>query len=259
MNPFSRTDQSARLPTSGWVLVAVNLIPLFGVFFGGWKVYNIVLLYWLETAVIGAINVLRILTASGDPKEIAPRLLAQRGIVEGSEQWEEVQAQLAKLPAGMKGAMHGIKLFMVPFFCVHFGMFMAVHLVFIVALLGGGMSGRGPSPFDGLSALGDEVGPLLIGATLSLFVSHLYSFFANYLGRGEYLRTTPPEQMMRPYGRVVVMHLAILFGAFVALVLGNGVAILLLLVAGKIVIDLKFHLRERRKAEEGVGGPVIFG
>jgi hypothetical protein len=46
-----------------------------------------------------------------------------------------------------------------------------------------------------------------------------------------------------------VLHIAILFGAFLTMALGSPVGILLILVLLKTVMDVKLHLRERRKNE----------
>jgi hypothetical protein len=51
------------------------------------------------------------------------------------------------------------------------------------------------------------------------------------------------------YGRVVVLHLTILLGAFATAILGGPIWILLILVAGKTVLDLGLHAREHRAAE----------
>jgi hypothetical protein len=97
-----------------------------------------------------------------------------------------------------------------------------------------------------------DFGPLpLEGVGLSaalLAVSHGISFSVNYLGRGEYLHVSPEQQMMSVYGRVIVLHLTIIFGAFVIGFFGTPFAALVLLVGLKTLIDLFFHLREHRRA-----------
>jgi hypothetical protein len=75
------------------------------------------------------------------------------------------------------------------------------------------------------------------------------SFFVNFLGKEEYLTVSPDQQMMEPYSRVVVLHVTILAGGFLADSLGAPLAALVLLIVLKTVIDLLAHLREHRKAE----------
>jgi hypothetical protein len=50
---------------SAAVLVAVNLIPLIGVAFWGWSLMLIVVLYWVESGIVGLINVFKIARAQG--------------------------------------------------------------------------------------------------------------------------------------------------------------------------------------------------
>ncbi len=83
-----------------------------------------------------------------------------------------------------------------------------------------------------------------------MFISHGVSFFVNYIGGREYLQTTPLARMGAVYGRVVVLHLTILLGAFAAAALGGPIWILLILVAGKTALDLQFHAGEHRGPSE---------
>src|SRR5688572_28095383 len=91
-----------RLSPSARVLVAANLVPLAGVLFLDWSVFATLLVFWVENVIVGAFNVLRMLVA---------------------------QPQI--------GAMWAAKLFMIPFFTFHYGMFVTVHGVFVLALFGG--------------------------------------------------------------------------------------------------------------------------
>lgn len=44
-------------------LVLTNLIPLAGYIWLGWELYDLMILYWLESAVVGLFTVARMLTA----------------------------------------------------------------------------------------------------------------------------------------------------------------------------------------------------
>jgi hypothetical protein len=81
----------------------------------------------------------------------------------------------------------------------------------------------------------------------ALFVSHGISFVYNYLIKGEYAKVTPDKLMGSPYGRVVVMHVAIIFGAFLTMAMGSPVGILVILVGLKTSLDVIFHLRQHQK------------
>ncbi len=200
--------QTNRVPPSAYVLLATNLIPLVGIALHNWTVFQVLLLYWCENVVVGGFNVLRMLAAQ--PKsEIT---------------W-----------AG--------KLFLIPFFCVHYGMFTFVHGMFVVGLFGGNKFGG----FSGATLVNAVRGAGLTLPVAALVASHGFSFFHNYLGGGEYQRVLLPQLMFQPYGRVVVLHLTVLLGGFLVMALGAPVAAIVLLVGLKTAIDLGAHLRERVK------------
>jgi hypothetical protein len=180
------------------VLVAANLVPLAGVLFWGWDVFALLLLFWMENVVVGLFFALRMLFVD----------------LEESALW------LAKL-------------FMVPFFCVHYGMFTAVHGVFVFMLFG-----QGKYRAEGLNALA------------VLVASHLFSFAWNYLYRGEFRGAQLSRLMAQPYGRVVVLHVAIILGGIAAMMLGSPLWALLVLLGLKVAFDFKAHLKEHSPREQ---------
>ena len=56
--------------------------------------------------------------------------------------------------------------------------------------------------------------------------------------------------MMQPYARLVVLHLAVLFGGWIVLTLGSPLLALLVLVALKTAADVRAHQAERHKFME---------
>ena len=81
---------------------------------------------------------------------------------------------------------------------------------------------------------------------ISLSAGHGASFFLNYIKGGEYRAAKANEVMMQPYSRIVLMHMTILGGAFLAIRMrGEGAtAALFAFVALKIFMDVKAHLKE---------------
>ncbi len=192
-------------------LIVVNVFPVFGVFYWGWDVFPIMLLFWSENVIVGFYNVLRMMACR--PQETAS--------------WVQ-------------------KVFLIPFFIIHYGGFAAVHGVFVVVLFGQSafQSTSGPR-LDMLLQIVLENNLLL--AVLALFASHGYSFITNYLRRGEYKRTTLNGLMSQPYGRVVVLHLALIFGGMLIAFLKSPAFGLVLFIVLKIVLDLATHVREHRR------------
>jgi hypothetical protein len=198
-------------------LAIANALPLVGVLFLGWTVFPLVLLYWLENLVVGGFNVAKLLLAQ--PRQ----------------------------PAYWLG-----KAFLVPFFLLHFGGFTYIHGVLVVSFFGP----KGAQGFDLLSTVPAAIRANQLGwSVLGLVISHGLSFYWNYLRSGEYERASLNALMAQPYGRVVVLHLTVLFGGWVVMLLGSPLFALVVLVVLKTAADLRAHRAERRK----FAAPVLDG
>lgn len=224
-------------------LVLANLVPLYGVLFDDWSIFFVMFVYWMENVVVGFYNVLRMLFACGTDLPV--------GEEEGGKDAKAAPAAAAGArpvpPNGLLTATqlftHGIKLFIIPFFIFHYGMFTLIHGVFVVTLFGKGITG-GPAfsggPFsivaESLAGAPDQLS--IFWAFAALMISHGISFGLNYMKDGEYLRVSAPELMGRPYPRIVVLHLTILFGGFGVMALGGAMPALVLLTVLKIAVDV---------------------
>jgi purine-cytosine permease-like protein len=85
-------------------------------------------------------------------------------------------------------------------------------------------------------------------AVLALFISHGISFIQNYLLKREYATARPDKLMGSPYGRVIVMHIAILAGGFLTMTIGSPAPLLVVLVILKTILDVSLHKRAHKKA-----------
>lgn len=191
----SSTNSKASL----YLLLAANLIPVGGVILAGWETGDIMLLFWLESAIIALFNILKMFRIAGP-----------------------------------------VAVFYSIFFIGHFGAFMAVHLMFIFALF---------IENDGVSASIPEVLAIFKStwiAVVALLVSHGFSFKENFIDRQEYLRLTIKDQMHKPYSRIMIMHVTLIIGGFLVLALDSRLLALLLLIALKVIVDLKAHIKEHR-------------
>jgi hypothetical protein len=211
------TSKTDWLQPSVIALLLANFVPVFGVLLFHWEIFPLMFLFWSENVIIGLFNVLKMLAANPES------------------------------PISWAG-----KLFIVPFFCVHYGMFTFVHGIFVIALFGGGMGRR--AGFPGPETFWQIMMENRLGwAVLGLVISRGISFATNYLGKGEYTRANLQQLMAQPYGRIIVMHFTILGGGFLMLALHSPVAGLLLLVALKTMLDLRGHFAERKKFAEAAG------
>lgn len=209
------TDQRSSLA----VLVAANLLPVAGVAAFGWKVADLVFVYWLENVVIGVFNAARMAMAQGTVDRKTGQPLDAFG------RWF-------------------MRLFMVPFFIVHYGGFCLGHGVFLATLFPPGGGEQGQDLDDVLVRVATDPVFLLVAA--ALFASHGYSFLRHYVAGGEYRTASIDAQMMRPYKRIIVVHLFILGGAFLMMALKNQVPALLVFIALKLALDGWAHVREHR-------------
>ncbi|MCP5071056.1 MAG: hypothetical protein GY946_31215 [bacterium] len=189
--------------------MGANLLPLLGVLFWGWSTRHILLLYWAESGVVGFYTIARMLRVGG---------LRALGTA--------------------------------AFFSVHYGGFMAAHLVVLLFILGsspfGGMGTLTPPPWDDASP-GVLMGPDAHLMLWALLVSHGVSFVQNFLGREEWRRTTAMQEMFAPYPRIMLMHVAIIFGFGLALLTGSASAVLAVLIFFKTAVDLVSHWREHQR------------
>lgn len=262
---FYRRTTASR---SALALVIANAIPLVGVLLFGWSLWTILVLYWLDNGITGFWTIPKILMARGSLlagiENMAPSAdNRQRTALRMLASTQATSATMEKAFGRAVEFGQAGRVGLAAFFLIHYGMFWFVHGIFVFALpmffpgsgapcvepLGqptnlppgfpAGIDATcGASPFGEISATS-----VLIGG-IALFVSHGYSYFRNYLGSGENLRTSAAAQMGAPYGRVVVLHLTILLGAFGVAFLGATEVQLIIFVVLKTLFDLGLHLRQ---------------
>lgn len=212
--------------TTGKLLIVANLIPIYGVLVHDWAIFPLILLYWLENLWLGFLQVVRLI--------LLPSLDGVSG---------------AKLLAG--------KLFLVPFFTVHYGMFCMIHGVFVFAMFGGDAGGFGDSFFPTPNAVISAVEQYKLQfALLGLALSHLVSMLRHaFFAREQDAPGAGPGMVFGGiYARVVVLHLAILFGSFFVMAFGSPIFALILLIGLKTAIDYAAHRKQHEKAAALVEG-----
>ena len=191
---------------SAVALILANLVPLAGVLWLDWRVFDILMLYWAENVVIGVVNVLRMIAC---------------------------------------GARTDFRFLLIPFFIVHYGMFCFGHYTAVVRLFADEQDlASGNGHIFGVAPADVWQSPLWFGV-VAIAISHLLSFYFNFLGRREYRRTNMMQLMRRPYGRIIVLHIAVIAGGFLIAVLGDPTWMLLVLIVMKSAIDLRMHEKER--------------
>jgi hypothetical protein len=198
------------------VLVLVQLAPLAGVYFLGWKSFDILMLFWAENLVIGLFVIAKMLV----------RLFAARDV-----------------PVVV----------LAPFFTVHYGAFCLGHGLML-------LSWFGPphlKPPPNVPELIDFVWPLVravqqipgLAWSLALLAAGQFvAFVAVYLFQGGFRATTAQRLMGEPYPRIVMLHVAMIFGAAIARKFGDPFIAVVLLILFKAGGEVAIYLRNARRA-----------
>jgi hypothetical protein len=209
----------SRNPAALVGLVA-DLAPIFAVIFWGWGAAALVLLYWLENVIIGAI--------------VVPRMII---------------ASVGRFGApGLLGCLFGV-----PFFVFHYGMFCAVHGMFLMIFF---------QPADPVQVSPDMLTMLqrLVFGSLTyarhmdwilviVIAAHLFAFVTDFILKGGWKETTFEQEMGAPYGRIVVMHLGIFVIAGALFALGDPAFGAIFLVLARAVWGLHTNMEPRKTAE----------
>jgi len=209
MMPIEKKDNLSLL-----ALIGANLIPLAGVFFFGWDVTLIVLLYWSENLIAGFYNILKM--------------------------------ALLKIDRPLKNTG---KLFIIPFFCLHYGAFCAVHGLFLTVFFKiSESSSLFPANqetwplhlvfiqilFNVIAKIWASRPPEMIWALIGLTISHGISFWENFILGGEYKTSSLKKLMHQPYQRIIVMHIAIIAGGIFVMKLNSPMPLMIILILLKI-------------------------
>lgn len=175
-----------------WLGLAVDLLPIYGVIAWGWTAVPLVMLYWMENIVAGAMTIPRI-------------------VISGASY-------------GGLGAVAGLA--MSAFFIFHYGLFCLVHGTFLMvfAAFSSGPQALGAEPFM------DITGMLQFSLATGLHVDWmLYAiigfqvivFLWEFVIKGEWKTSNPMAEMFAPYGRIIVLHFGLFVGAGALLILGQ--------------------------------------
>jgi hypothetical protein len=207
------TDMRARLVFIS--LIVSNLLPLYGVLWGGWDVFTVMLLYWAENVVVGLYTVAKMVTIYG---------------------WGD-------------GYQHGLSaLIPIPFFVLHYGGFCFGHGIVLSLLLRPDISHGSSGMLNNAFALTCQQLVLHPASSftftlLGIFISHGQNFLYQFLQQGEYRAPSARAALGNPYNRVILLHVTLIFGAFLIIATGTRAAMIAVLVLLKLGIELLLYWR----------------
>jgi hypothetical protein len=199
MNPEPRKFDYTLIP-----LLLANLAPIYGVIYGDWSIFQVFLLFWMDTVVVGFYSALKITKVSGL-----------------------------------------FSFLLIPFFGLHFGIFMFAYLALIFTMFNEAISFTTIIPSLSLIV---ESGKILLVPIILLFISHGISYYANYIKKEEYKYVDSKQQVLLSYSRIIVMHLLIILAGWIIVFHDTPTSAVVLLIVGKIIVDAKAHMLSHQKS-----------
>jgi len=219
-----------KLTTADYLLIIVNLIPVYGVWFEGWNAAQIFLVYCLETVIIGLFTVIKMACVTL--------------LVKPRDEWQSDKVTV--MASGI---------FFILFFIVHYGIFVFVQTQIFFAVSGLVKGGSVLNTYREIpNALGHE-GQLLLFIFITYYtLQNLFGFFLS----GDYKTIPMMKLMFQPYGRIFVQQFVVIIGSMF-LVFGVSKIFILILALVKIYFEtyvnfdrllLLAEKKEKRKNEQ---------
>lgn len=169
---------------------------------------TVVFAYFLETIIIGVIHLLKL--------------------------W--LVGKYGKKPTDSKKQIASIPLML--FFCVHYGMFVAIQSVFAFSLFESSIRGLE----DGFHLvhnytfiLGMAGMPVVLA---SIIINNLSYFYTNFWRNEKYRDYSPDGIFMKPYLRIFIQQFVVILALFFYMIFNSGMAAAVLLILFRLFVDL---------------------
>ncbi|MDX1461926.1 MAG: DUF6498-containing protein [Marinirhabdus sp.] len=127
---------------------------------------------------------------------------------------------------------------MILFFMVHYGMFVAIQMVFVFSFFAESVPGltMGFNLVTNFTAVFRLEGMSIMIA--SLFITNLGYFYTNFWKNQSYTTYAPSEIFFSPYVRIVIQQFVVIFAGFCMVLLHAGLAAAYLLLLFRLAVDL---------------------
>lgn len=189
---------------------------------GGGSIQEVLWVYWLQSVIIGIINIGRILTFPVNARSLTFNLTSHQKPI-------TIQMPANFLVIG--------RLLAATFFTIHYGIFHIVYILFIPAL----------TAFQDNSVPNETIS---ISASLVLLNAILFAahhIVTAYIERHQLTQhptelPTLHDLMMRPYSRIIPMHVILIIGPVIAGVFDNTMVFLVFILL-KVIVDLRLFYR----------------
>ncbi|RYY57156.1 MAG: hypothetical protein EOO09_03755 [Chitinophagaceae bacterium] len=203
-----------KLKKTDYLMIAANLVPVYGVWFLGWHPLDAFIAYALETLLVGGMTVLKLLIAT---------FYKKKDTWYNGEQKQEVSG-----------------LFFILFFMVHFGIFVGVQMAIFSGVAGVVPDGKSSLYFltHFPTFLTGDVRIMLSALLLGYLAQDILPFVLN----NEYKDTPMIKIMFQPYGRIFVQQFTVILGSMF-LMLGGQMIFVLVFALIKIFFELLVNYR----------------
>lgn len=205
---------------STFVLLFANLLVLGFAVFYNLRFYDLIMIYWSETVIIGFFNIIKMLICAKSP-ELPKELVILRSNITPYTKGENIIFLI---------------LFPIHFFAFCFAFAKAIEKVFLPDHL----------PTSDL-IINLDISTDFLLAGLVLFISHGISFFIHFIGKREYVYTDMRSLQGAPYKKLMTLQVFIFGGGWVLEHFGgHSLSLTTVFISGKIMIDIWQHNIEHK-------------
>ena len=191
-----------KTPYSIILLILANCFPIIGAIFLEWNPLDILLIYYIETAIIGFYNIIKM--------------------------------------ASTKKGVQILKPIIIAFFIFHFGGFMWIQGMIIFFglpdMIYSGQKLNGQIVDRLLAMLEYLYWPIIF-----FMISHGFSLFWDFFRRKENEKYAVEMLIVAPYKRIFFQQIAIIIGALTILIFNSDIMVMITIILLKIYTDYKLH------------------
>ena len=225
----SKITFKRKLTNSDFFMIAINIVPLFGVLFKGWDPKQMFLIYCLETVIIGFYNILKMAIVT---------------VFKKKHVWENNGNML--MVSGW---------FFILFFILHYGLFVTVQMSIFSGVSGFGSEGTfGPFSFvfHINRYLTQDTKVVLYGFILVYGLRTVMEFIVT----GQYRTISMGHLMFQPYLRIFIQQFVVILGSMF-IVFGGGKIFMIIFVIIKIWFELYINFEKLLTDSENKQGEEV--
>ena len=210
--PINPCMLKRKLSPSELFLLAVNLLPVWGVWFSNWNAREVFMVYCLETIIVGFYTLLK---------------LAIAGSVTRKDVWSNTGDKTVQMPV----------IFFMLFFLVHFGFFIAIQMSIFLEASGAKRELGIANAWDLLIHFNRYLSGNAVWFLVGLFASYGFITLKDFVLNGRFRNAPLLGVMFEPYGRIFIQQFTVIAGSLF-LGIGAGKVFITVFVAIKVFFDV---------------------